>query len=170
MKQPPIDLDAEHQKDMMAWLHSKKQTHLQYDELSRLFLEEIKTGTPEALVIVEELESLLDRLKSDENTTKPYIEAVIALTDEAYQMELELFARHDAQYDAQQAAEKAAAAEAKVEARREKRERQREAKGGCKAQEGRENQAREKQGQQEKSEGGLKWGSPSCRRVIAAVL
>ena len=47
-QQPPIDLDAEHEKDMMAWLHSKKETHLQYDELSRLLLEEIKTGTPEA--------------------------------------------------------------------------------------------------------------------------
>ena len=122
-QQPPIDLNAEHEKDMVAWLHSQKEAHLQYDELFWLFLDEIKTGTPTALGIVEELESLLDRLKSDENTTKPYIEAVIALTDEAYQMELELFARHDAQYDAQQAAEKAAAAEAKVEARREKRER-----------------------------------------------
>ena len=58
--EPPIDLDAEHNKDMAAWLHSKKETHLQYDELSRLFLEEIKTGTPEALCIVEELESLLE--------------------------------------------------------------------------------------------------------------
>ena len=73
MKQSPIDLDAEHQKDMLAWLHSKKETHLQYDELSRLFLEEIKTGTPTALDITEELDFLLGRLKSDKNTPKPYI-------------------------------------------------------------------------------------------------
>ena len=110
MKKSPIDLDAEHEKDMLAWLHSKKETHLQYDELSRLFLEEIETGTPEALCIVEELESLLGRLKSDENTTKPYLEAVIALIEEAYQMELELVERQNAQHDAEQAAEKAAAA------------------------------------------------------------
>ena len=162
-EQPPIDLNAEHEKDMVAWLHSQKEAHLQYDELFWLFLDEIKTGTPTALGIVEELESLLDKLKSDENTTKPYIEAVIALTDEAYQMELELFAQLDAQHDAQQTAEKAAAirkqyaaaAKAKLEARREKlerRERRDARRADNERREKREKRARRKARHEEREE------------------
>jgi len=71
---------------MAAW----KEAHLQYDELFWLFLDEIKTGTLTALGITTELESLLGRLESDENTTKPYLEAVIALIEDAYQMSLDL--------------------------------------------------------------------------------
>ena len=123
--QSPIDLDAKHQKDMVAWLHSKMETLPSYSTtLSMLLLEEIRTGKPDALSISYELEELrqeTERTDPEYHTIvkDEFLETIIALEDEAGQMWNEHTERQDAQYEAEQATEKAR----RREARREKRER-----------------------------------------------
>jgi hypothetical protein len=57
--QSPIDLDAKHQKDMAAWLHSKMETLPPYSTtLSMLLLEKTRTGKADAYSISCELEEL----------------------------------------------------------------------------------------------------------------
>ena len=122
--EPPIDLEAEHEKDMVAWLHSKMETLPSYSTtLSMLLLEKIRTGKPDAYSISYELEELRqERERTDPEyhtiVKDEYLETIIALEDEADQMWNEHTERQDAQYEAEQAQEKAAATEAKLEARR----------------------------------------------------
>ena len=131
--QSPIDLDAKHQKDMVAWLHSKMETLPSYSTtLSMLLLEKIRTGKPNAYSIAYELDEL--RLKIVRTNPEyyarvkdEYLKTVIALRVEANQMWNKLTDRQNAQHHAEKAVKKAAAAkakrrEAKLEARREQRE------------------------------------------------
>ena len=128
-------MDAKHEKDMVAWLHSKMET-LPYDPLVRSFstglsmllLEKIRTGKPDAHSIAYELDELrLERVRTDPEyhaiVKDKYLETIIALRDEANQMWNKLTDRQNAQHHAEKAVKKAAAfkakrSEAKLEARR----------------------------------------------------
>ena len=144
--QSPIDLDAKHQKDMVAWLHSKMETLPPYSTtLSMLLLEKLRTGEADAYSISCELEELRqegERTDPEYHTIfkDEFRETIIALEGEANQMWNEHTERQDAQYEAEQAQEKAAATEAKLEARRADNERRekREARRADKRREKRE--------------------------------
>ena len=115
----PIDLEAEHEKDMVAWLHSKMETLPSYSTtLSMLLLGKIRTGKPDAYSISYELEELRqERERTDPEyhtiVKDEFLETIIALEDEADQMWNEHTERQDAQHYAEQAVTKAAAAKAK---------------------------------------------------------